>query len=146
MTYNSKSKSTYVGLISTTVEPVRLHRLFKSYLRIQKHLSITQHAYPFIELAYCVVTVKRDIVHWYSHIISVVWSVQMDIRIGGKFSWLDLCLLQYSIYSLALVLHLPAFMVWFGSQFVFVPAFIRIVLLVFKHEIPSSSKSRLCFL
>ena len=100
---------------------------------IQKHSLTTQRVHTFIELAYCAVNVKRDIVHWYFHTISVVWNVQMDIRIGGSFFWLDLCpsqhsisLFQFSIFNVtSSCLHS---VVWY-SQTMSMPAFVRIILL-----------------
>ncbi len=100
-TYDSESKSIHMlDLASTTAySAVHLLRALKNYQVIRKHLSTHQHAQLFIELAYCVVTVKRDTVHWCYHTISVVWSVQMDTKTGGSSSWLDLYLSQYSISS-----------------------------------------------
>ena len=51
---------------------------------ILKSCSMIQHAHTFIDEAYCVVTVKKGTVHWYSHIISAVFLVKMDKRIGGS--------------------------------------------------------------
>ena len=140
VTYDSDSKSTYVGACfyncgaSGPLSHLLIHELPKN----PETLVNTSVCTPFIELAYSAVTVKRDIVHWYFHTISVVWSVPMGIRTGGSLSWLDLCLLQYCIYS-----YLPFNVnvtssrlhgvVWY-SQFVSVPAFVRIVMLVFSNE------------
>ena len=119
VTYDSESKSTYVGSCFYNCQnPNFPHKAIMELPKIPKHWLITPYAHLFIELAYYVVTVKRDTIHWYFHTTSVVWSVQMDIRTGGNLFWLDFCPSQCFI-SLYLVStstwHLPTFTVQFGT-------------------------------
>ena len=76
VTYNETSHSTYVGACFFNCEHLRdankneSHSVYHYLPKSPKLWLTIRSAHTFIELAYCVATVKTDIVHWFFHTVS----------------------------------------------------------------------------
>ena len=89
VTYDKDIGSTYLGECFYNCENLnRINKdtIYKELPKTPEMLLNNQSAITSTGQLYCVVIVKMDIVHLYSHTISVVSSVQMVIKTGGSLS------------------------------------------------------------